>query len=99
MKFEPSSGVVPPKTNLPIKFSIKPKQGGTLEEIFVCNVEGVELPLGFELRTKVLGLSVEYEIIDDGPAGVREIGTAHSSQHSSKKSPSSSTTNRKSTLR
>jgi len=87
---------VPPKTNLPIKFSIKPKVGGILEEIFVCNVEGVDLPLGFEFRTKVLGLSVEYELIDDGPTGNRDIVSAPASQHSSKKSPSSTTSNRKS---
>jgi hypothetical protein len=67
-----------------------------LEEIFVCDVEGVEFPLGFELKTNVLGLSVEYELIEDGPAGVaREIG----SQASSRKSPSSTPSKRKSNFR
>lgn len=65
VQFEPMSGVVPPKTNLPIKFSIKPNQGGNLEQIFICDVDGLEFPLGFELITKVLGLSVEYELLDE----------------------------------
>lgn len=63
--FEPKEGVIPPKTNLPIKVTIKPLLGGKLEEILVCECEGLEYPLGFEIITQVYGLSILMEQLED----------------------------------
>ncbi|CAD8087121.1 unnamed protein product [Paramecium primaurelia] len=65
VQFEPKKGVLKPKTNQIIKFSIKPKEGGKLNELFVCEVQGLQYPLGFEMNTMIYGLSVEYELVDD----------------------------------
>jgi hypothetical protein len=39
--------------------------GGTINELFVCNVNDVELPLGFEIHADAFGLNVSYENTDD----------------------------------
>lgn len=63
--FEPTEGIIAPKSDLPIKVTIKPLLGGNLEEILVCDCEGLEYPLGFEINTKVFGLSVTMEQLED----------------------------------
>ncbi|KRX10489.1 hypothetical protein PPERSA_08791 [Pseudocohnilembus persalinus] len=63
--FDPAEGVIPPKSYYSIKFTLIPKIGGDFEELFICDIlEDLEKPLGFEINTKVLGLSVEYEQIE-----------------------------------
>lgn len=65
ISFEPKEGTIPPKTDLPIKVIIKPLLGGKLEEILVCECEGLEYPLGFEINTQIFGLSVLLEQIEN----------------------------------
>lgn len=36
-----------------------------MNELFVCEVQGLQYPLGFEMKTMIYGLSVEYELVDD----------------------------------
>lgn len=41
--FEPSEGIIEPKTNLPIKFTLTPKLGGPFQEIFPVEIDGIEI--------------------------------------------------------
>ncbi|EGR30726.1 hypothetical protein IMG5_124930 [Ichthyophthirius multifiliis] len=59
--FEPSTGILKAKEVLPIKFTFIPQLGGNFEEIFICNIEGVEYPLGFELKSYIQGLTIEFD--------------------------------------
>lgn len=63
--FEPCEGEIAPKKDLIIKVTLKPILGGKLEEIFICECEGLEYPLGFEINTIVYGLSVDFELTMD----------------------------------
>ena len=65
INFEPKEGIIRPKSDLPIKAFIKPLLGGRLDEILVCDCEGLEYPLGFEINTEVFGLSVTMEQLED----------------------------------
>ena len=65
INFEPKEGTIAPKTDLPIKVFIKPLLGGKLEELLICDCEGLEYPLGFEINTQVFGLSVVMEPLED----------------------------------
>ena len=51
--FEPKEGVIRGKEEFIIKFFLKPLRGGKLEDIFVCECEGMEYPIGFEINTTV----------------------------------------------
>lgn len=39
--------------------------GGNINDLFICNIDDVELPLGFELNADAYGLNVSYETTGD----------------------------------
>jgi len=61
-RFEPRRGVIPPKSEVKIAFTTTLYYGGIVDEVFICNIEDLEVPLGFELRADSFGLNVSHEI-------------------------------------
>lgn len=39
--------------------------GGAVDELFICNINDLEIPLGFELKADSFGLNVSHEIAED----------------------------------
>ena len=39
--------------------------GGNLNELFLCDINDVELPIGFEMLADAYGLNVSYETQED----------------------------------
>jgi len=60
VRFEPSEGVIPPKSKLKVSFEFTVMTGGSINELVMCDVEDVELPLGFEIKADAYGLNVVY---------------------------------------
>jgi len=60
----PSSGSIPPKSYLKAEFSIKPQIGGEMKDVWVCNVQGMERPIGFRAKGNVKGLEISYLLSD-----------------------------------
>jgi hypothetical protein len=58
--FEPSEGIIPPKSKARITFEMIVYYGGPIDELFMCDVEDLELPLGFEVHADAFGLNVVY---------------------------------------
>lgn len=58
--FEPSEGIIPPKSKARITFEMTVFYGGAIDELFMCDVEDLELPLGFEVKADAFGLNVVY---------------------------------------
>ena len=58
--FEPSEGIIPPKSKARISFDMTVYYGGSIDELFLCDVEDLELPLGFEVKADAFGLNVVY---------------------------------------
>ena len=48
---EPCKGVVKPKEEQLIIFTITFYKGGNLEELYICNVQGMDLPLGLLIKS------------------------------------------------
>lgn len=48
-----------------IYFSITVYSGGNINELFMCNIQDIELPIGFELIADSFGLSVSYESLEE----------------------------------
>ena len=46
-RFEPKRGVIAPKSEVRIQFQTTLYYGGIVDEIFVCHVDDLEIPLGF----------------------------------------------------
>lgn len=63
--FTPSSGVIQPKQTLKISFDFTVFTGGEIDELALCDVEDLELPLGFEIKADAFGLNVAYLTKED----------------------------------
>lgn len=63
--FEPQSGIIAGKTEIPITLRMVPQVGMDVNKLIECNIEGLDGPMGFELTAKVVGLSVTYEIFEE----------------------------------
>lgn len=63
--FEPSEGIIPPKSKARITFEMTVYFGGMIDELFMCDVEDLELPIGFEVKADAFGLNVVYLTAED----------------------------------
>lgn len=59
-KFEPKKGTIPPKSKVKIGVELTLFVGGPIDEIFMCDIEDMELPLGFAVKADAFGLNVAY---------------------------------------
>lgn len=50
--------------------------GGNLNELFLCDIKDMEMPLGFEMMADAYGLNVSYETQEDQSNQV--MNTSHS---------------------
>ena len=69
-RFEPSRGTIPPKSEVQIYFSSTVYVGGLIDELFICEIADLEIPLGFEMKADAFGLSVSYETTEDSTAAM-----------------------------
>ena len=60
-QFEPHAGTIKPRSEQKIKMTVTVFTGGNLNELFMCDVKDMELPLGFEMLADAYGLNVSYE--------------------------------------
>lgn len=77
-RFEPARGSIAPNSEVHIYFSATVYVGGNINELFICNIDDLEIPLGFELHADAFGLNVSYETTDDTVAALNMSGTATS---------------------
>ena len=68
--FEPSYGIIQPRSEIKIKMTVNVFTGGNLNELFMCDIRDMEMPLGFEMLADAYGLNVSYENQDDQPGTV-----------------------------
>jgi len=45
--------------------------GGNLNELFLCDILDMEMPIGFEMLADAYGLNVSYETQEDQSAAMR----------------------------
>lgn len=69
-KFEPASGVIQPRSELKVKMNVTVYTGGNLNELFLCDIQDMELPIGFEMLADAYGLNVSYETQEDQAAAL-----------------------------
>ncbi len=65
VRFEPRRGIIPPKSEVRIAFSTTLYYGGIVDEVFICNIDDLEVPIGFEFSAESFGLNVSHEIAPD----------------------------------
>lgn len=68
-RFEPKRGLIPPKSEVRCSLTATLYYGGIVDELFVCNIEDLEVPLGFEFKADSFGLNVSHEVAGEPNAG------------------------------
>lgn len=64
-RFEPKKGVIAPKKKVKISVELTVFMGGAIDELFMCDIQDLELPLGFEVKADAFGLNVAYMTSED----------------------------------
>ena len=72
IRFEPRRGVIQPKSEVRINFNLTLYYGGIVDELFICNIDDLEIPLGFEFAAESFGLNVSHEIAPDVAAKMNQ---------------------------
>ena len=62
--FEPEAGEIPSKGERKIKFTFVGRRPQRINSLFACDIEGMRLPLGFQLSALAKGLIVLYDVVD-----------------------------------
>lgn len=83
-KISPSSGTIKAHSKIACEFTITPFTGGPLNELFICDIEGLNNPLGIHTTGDVKGLEITYIIADDSTT----LASLTSSRTKSKLPPS-----------
>jgi len=96
-QFEPNRGVIQPRQEIKIKMTVTVFTGGNLNELFICDVQDLELPLGFEMLADAYGLNVSYETQEDN-SNTKDLNTSHSTMNKTQKSNNASGSNQLSNL-
>lgn len=65
VRFEPKKGVIAPKKRAKINMELTVFKGGAIDELFMCDIQDLELPLGFEVKADAFGLNVAYMTSED----------------------------------
>lgn len=89
VKFEPSSGTIQPRSELKIKMSVTVYTGGNLSELFLCDIQDMEMPVGFEMMADAYGLNVSYETQEEQPGQTANLNTSQTSMRSKQTTSSS----------
>jgi hypothetical protein len=55
-------GIIPPKSEVRINVNFLVYYGGKVDELLICSIEDIEIPLGIEFYAESFGLNVQYEI-------------------------------------
>ena len=64
-KFHPSKGEIKPMSSMIIKYDIIFYNIINVDQLFICDISEIELPLGVNIKGLVKGLDVSYETVDN----------------------------------
>ena len=53
--------MIPPNSEVKINMQFLVYYGGKVDELLMCNIEDIEIPLGIEVHAESYGLNVVYE--------------------------------------
>ena len=56
ISFEPEFKQILPKETVSIEIKLTPKKGDDFQELFICKVQGLKFPLGFQLKLSSRGI-------------------------------------------
>ena len=72
-EFEPNTGEIPPHSKIDINFKIVYFFLSTVDDMFVCHIEEMDIPLGVVVQGTVIGLDIGYELLPESYEEIQKL--------------------------
>ena len=74
-EFEPNTGVVPPHGKVDINFKIVYFFLSSVDDMFICHIEELDIPLGVVVQGTVIGLDIGYEVLPESYEAIQNLNS------------------------
>ena len=75
-EFEPNMGEVPPHGKIDINFKIVYFFLSSVDDMFICHIEELDIPLGVVVQGKVIGLDIGYEVLPESYEAIQNLNSS-----------------------
>ena len=77
-EFEPNTGEIPPHEKIDIKFKIVYFYLAAVDDMFICHIDELDIPLGVIVQGTVTGLDIGYEILPESYESIKKLNSSSS---------------------
>ena len=77
-EFEPNTGEIPPHGKVDINFKIVYFFLSSVDDMFICHIEELDIPLGVVVQGTVVGLDIGYEIFPESYEAIQTLNSSSS---------------------
>ena len=74
--FEPNTGVVPPHGKIDINFKIVYFFLSSVDDMFICHIDELDIPLGVVVQGTVIGLDIGYEVLPESYESIQNLNSS-----------------------
>ena len=74
-EFEPNTGEIPPHSKIDINFKIIYFFLSTVDDMFVCHIDELDIPLGIVVQGTVIGLDIGYEMLPESYDAIQKLNS------------------------
>ena len=75
-EFEPNTGVVPPHGKIDINFKIVYFFLSSVDDMFICHIDELDIPLGVVVQGTVIGLDIGYEVLPESYESIQNLNSS-----------------------
>ena len=75
-EFEPNTGVVPPHGKVDINFKIVYFFLSSVDDMFICHIDELDIPLGVVVQGTVIGLDIGYEVLPESYESIQNLNSS-----------------------
>ena len=75
-EFEPNTGVITPHGKVDVNFKIVYFFLSSVDDMFICHIEELDIPLGVVVQGTVIGLDIGYEILPESFEAIQNLNSS-----------------------
>ena len=75
-EFEPNTGEIPPHGKVDINFKIIYFFLSSVDDMFICHIDELDIPLGVVVQGTVIGLDIGYEVLPESYEAIQSLNSS-----------------------
>ncbi len=75
-EFEPNTGEIPPHGKVEINFKIIYFFLSSVDDMFICHIDELDIPLGVVVQGTVIGLDIGYEVLPESYEAIQSLNSS-----------------------